>query len=390
MIGALLCALALQTAETVPVPRLAPERPEPDPLSYLRDFEDELERVAEHPRTVGLAVAILENGEPVYVYTGGEVRKGSNQEVTRETLFRAASVTKTFTGTFVAMLEEQGLVDLDQAVPESVLELKADRQPTWRELITHQTGLVSNAYDTLIEDGRSADYARDRLAGVDLLCALGSCYTYQNVAFSAIEALVEETTAMNFETAMHTYLLGPLGLDNAGFGGEHLAASDNWARPHRGRAGRVGGASSHYDDLPSAASLAVSLDDMIGWAQALLNEDSALDRAVVERAFTPQTDTLRETRNLRRLNRVRESDYAYGWRVYNWANEETLIAHGGALSGYGSQIVLEPDSGFAFIALWNADLGLVRSLWPTAVEMRFETGEAPFVEDTLERMARAR
>ena len=391
MIGALISAVALSSAApSAPVPRLAPERPEPYPLAYIQEFHHELQRVADHPRTVGLAVAILEAGEPVYIFTGGELAKGSARSVNRETLFRAASVTKTFTGTLVALLEEEGLVDLDAAVPDDVISLKAERAPTWRELITHQTGLVSNAYDTLIEDGRSAEYARERLGGIDLLCTLGSCYTYQNVAFSGIEALVEDATNLSFEDAMQTYLLEPLGLDTAGFGAEHLAANGNWARPHRGRAGRVGGPRSHYDDLPSAASLAVSLDDMIGWAQALLREDSLLDRAVVERAFTPQTETRRETRGLRRLNRVRESDYAYGWRVYNWADQYTLIAHGGALSGYGSQIVLEPESGFGFIALWNADLGLVRSLWPTAVEMRFETGDAPFVEDTLERMRRAR
>ena len=391
MIGALVCVMALSTSvQTIPVPRLAPERPEPDPLAYLADFDDEVRRVFDHPRTVGLALAILEDGEPVYIFTGGRRHKDRDGQIDRETLFRAASVTKTFTGTLMALLEERGLVDLDQAVPEDVITLKSERAPTWRELITHQTGLVSNAYDTLIEDGRSADFARERLARIDLSCAVGSCYTYQNVAFSGIEALVEQATEMSFEQAMSAYLLEPLALENAGFGADHLSENGNWARPHRGRAGRVGGPNSHYDDMPSAASLALSLDDMIGWAQALLKDDSVLERAVVDRAFSPQTDTLRETRNLRRLNRVRETDYAHGWRVYNWAGERTLIAHGGALSGYGAQIVLEPETGFGFVALWNADLGLVRMLWPTAVEMRFETGDAPFIDETLQRMRRAR
>ena len=391
MIGALVCALALSTsAETIPVPRLAPPRPEPDPLAYLDEFDSEVRRVFDHPRTIGLALAILEDGEPVYVFTGGQRHKGRNYQVDRETRFRAASVTKTFTGTLMALLEERGLVDLDEAVPEEVITLRAERPPTWRELISHQTGLVSNAYDTLIEDGRSGDFARERLARIDLSCPIGSCYTYQNVAFSGIEALVEQATDLSFEQAMSSYILDPLGLESAGFGAEHLSTDNNWARPHRGRAGRVGGASSHYDDLPSAASLSLSLNDMITWAQALLKDESALERAVIERAWSPQTDTLRETRNLRRLNRVRETDYAHGWRIYNWANEQTLYAHGGALAGYGAQIVLEPESGFAIVVLWNADLGLVRMLWPTAVEMRFETGDAPFIDDTLARMRRSR
>ena len=59
---------------------------------------------------VGLAAAIIENGEPVLIYTHGEASAGSGQSVTPETMFRAASVSKTFTGTLMALLEAEGLL----------------------------------------------------------------------------------------------------------------------------------------------------------------------------------------------------------------------------------------------------------------------------------------
>jgi beta-lactamase class C len=353
---------------------------------WLSAFRAQLQVVADHPRSVGLVVAIIDNGQVVLTHVSGEVARGSGELVTADTLFRAASVTKTFTGTLLAMLEADGSIDLDLPVPRAVIGLQGSRQPTWRDLVTHRTGLPPNAYDNLIEAGQPVKTVRERLADVDLVCRLGDCYTYQNVAFAAVEDLIAQATGRPYETVAAERLFEPFGLTGAGFGAAHLEAAPSWARPHTGLYGRLGGSASRYDSMPSAASLSLSLNDLIAWAEALLDPASGLDPAARQAAFAPYTGTLGETRSLRRINRVRESWYGLGWRVYDWAGETTLIAHGGALAGYGSQIVLDPETGFGFVALWNADLGLTRMLWPTAVELRYATGDAPFIDDTLARM----
>lgn len=355
---------------------------------WITEFREKLALVDQHPRAVGLALAIIDNGEIVFTHVSGETALGSGEPITEDTLFRAASVTKTFTGTLLAMLEADGTVQLDLPTPTSVIDLQGSIQPTWRDLVTHRTGLPPNAYDNLIEAGRPVSMVRNRLADVDLICRVRECYTYQNVAFAAVEDLIEQATGQPFETVAAERLFAPLGLDSAGFGGDHLEGAQSWARPHRGRYSRVGGSTSRYDSLPSAASLSLSLTDMTSWAQALLDSESGIDPVVRQLAFSPYTETRRETRNLRRINRVRESWYGLGWRVYDWSGETTLVGHGGALAGYGAQIILDPETGFGFVALWNADLGLVRMLWPTAVELRYGTGDAPFIDDTLSRMRR--
>lgn len=359
-------------------------RPAP---AYLDVFQNRLEQVAGHERMVGFAAAVIENGEVVAIYTSGETALGSGEPVTADTLFRAASVTKTFTGTLIAQLEAEGRIDLDEPAPDSLIQLNGARQPTWRELVSHQTGLPPNAYDNLIEAGRPADYVRARLAEVDLICPTGQCYTYQNVAFNAVEALIEQATGLDYEAAVKAFLLDPLGLETAGFGAAHLEGAQSWARPHRGRLRRLGSAATDYDQLPAAAGLSLSLNDMIAWAQAHLDTETGLPHEVVERAFTPQTRSARETRNLRRLQRVDDTAYGLGWRIYEW-DDRTLAAHGGALAGYGSHIVLEPETGFAFVALWNADFGLPRLLWPTAMDLRTGDGPGAFIDTALERMAR--
>jgi len=355
-------------------------------LDYLDTFRGQLEQVGGHHRMVGFAAALIENGEVVTIYTSGETARGSGEDVTPDTVFRLASVSKTFTGTMLGLLDEAGLVALDARVPETVLALAGGRQPTWRELVSHQTGLPPNAYDNLIEAGRDDDLVRERLAEVDLLCQTGGCYTYQNVAFDAVRFLIEDATGLGFEDAVQTYLFDPLGMDSAGYGEANLERAASWARPHYGRSRRLGGISTDYDELPAAAGVSLSLNDLVIWAQAHLDPDAhGLEPGAVARAHAPQTSSRRETRKLRRLGRVDDTAYGMGWRIYDWESERTLITHGGAIAGYGSHIVLEPETGFGFVALWNADFGLPRMLWPTAMDLRTGDGPGAFVEDAIAR-----
>jgi len=330
---------------------------------------------------------VIERGEPVFIYTHGETAAGSGETVTAETMFRAASVSKTFTGTLLGVLEAQGLVDMSAPVPVDVLQLRGDRQPTLEEIASHRTGLPPNAYDLDLEAGQAPDRIRMRLAGVDLLCPVGDCYTYQNVAFSALESVVEDATGTNFNTALREYLIEPLGLPAASVGTAALEASPSWARPHSGwrrTANTPGNPSTPYDTIPSASGLNLSLNDLIAWAQVQLGTAPGLDEAVRVRIHSPLTDTLRETRRLGRLrDRVDATAYGLGWRIYEWG-DRTLVLHSGYLSGYGAQIVLEPETGFAFVALWNSDNRPAWWLWPTVMDLRTGDGPGDWIEEVME------
>ncbi|MFP4518209.1 MAG: serine hydrolase domain-containing protein, partial [Oceanicaulis sp.] len=224
----------------------------------------------------------------------------------------------------------------------------------------------------------SAAEAREQLGSVDLVCKPGECYTYQNVAFSAAELLIEEATGLSYEEAMRRYIFGPYGLTTAGVGEDDLVSAPSWARPHRGWVrlrDQAGDPSTYYDRVPSAAAVTLSLNDLIAWAQANLAWMDGLPEKVRERAFTPYTESRRETRGLGPLRaRVDETYYGLGWRVYDWGGR-TLIAHSGYLSGYGAQVVMEPETGFAFVALWNSDGRAPWRLWPTVMDLR--TGDGP-------------
>ncbi len=368
-------AAATQTVVFTP---LAQANDAPAIPDYVEDVRAQFDRAVQDRRIVGLAAAVIENGEPVLVYTHGRTAAGQGDEVTPSTLFRAASVSKTFTGTLLAMLEAEGMLDLDADMPSQVLTLDASRQPTILEVASHQTGLPPNAYDLDLEAGQRPERIRERLASVDLICPIGDCYTYQNVAFAAVEDLVERATGEDFEAVVEARLFDALGLDTASMGTDALTSEDSWARPHRGWrrvANRPGDPETNYDRLPSASGVNLSLEDLIAWAQVQLGSRPGLPEDVRDRAHSRLVETVRETRRLGDLrSRVDATWYGLGWRIYDWG-DRTLVMHSGYLSGYGAQIVLEPETGFGFVALWNSDNRPAWWLWPTVMDLR--TGGSP-------------
>lgn len=393
MIRRVLTVLCLAAALPAALPSALAEDDLPAPrqrieYSYLDDLRTRLDMiVAADDRMVGLAAAVIENGEPVFIYTRGETAAGSGETVTRQTLFRAASVSKTFTGTLLGLLEAEGLIDLTAPIPGDVLRLNGSRQPTLEEIVSHRTGLPPNAYDLDLEAGQSPQRIRQRLADVDLMCPVGDCYTYQNVAFSAVESVVEQATGEDFASALRDWLIGPLGLPSASVGTAALMTSPSWARPHSGwrrESNTPGDPETPYDSIPSASGLNLSLDDMILWAQIQLGAQPGLPEDVRARIHGPLTASLRETRRLGDLRqRVSSTWYGLGWRIYDW-NGRTLVLHSGYLSGYGAQIVLEPETGFAFVALWNSDNRPAWWLWPTVMDLRTGDGPGDWLDRFLE------
>lgn len=365
---AMWCGGAIASAQT-------PVEATPD---YLPELQSHFSRVVEDPRIVGLAAAVIENGEPIFVFTHGEAEAGSGRAVSDTTLFRAASVSKTFTGTLLALLDDQGQIDLDMPMPARILSLQGDRNPTLEDLLSHRTGLPPNAYDNILEAGRPIGDIRERLSEVDLLCPVGSCFTYQNVAFAAVEPVVEEATGRPYADVLTSEIFSRTGMETASLGVPALTASENWAAPHRGwrRTGNEAGhPQTYYDRTPSAAGVNLSLNDMIAWAQAQLGVRDGIPEDVRARAHARLTETRRETRRLGELSaRVSQTWYGLGWRVYDWG-DRTLVLHSGYLSGYGAQIVLEPATGFAFVALWNSDNRPAWWLWPVVMDLRTGQGD---------------
>lgn len=92
-----------------PLPQLTPDR------VYALDAS--LERVLQDFSIPGLAVGIVDNGQPVYMRGFGVRDTQADQPVNSHTLFHVGTITRAFTATAVMQLVERGKVDLAEVTP---------------------------------------------------------------------------------------------------------------------------------------------------------------------------------------------------------------------------------------------------------------------------------
>lgn len=331
----------------------------PAAVDYAR-LDARLTALMEDPAMVGLAVAVVEDGEIRFAKGYGETVSGSGDPVTPATVFRWASLSKGVAGDMVALLADDGELSLFEPVgryaPSLRLPAGNENRATVSDLLSHRLGLFAHAQDLRLEDGWDPAYLRGTLAGLDPICPPGSCHAYQNVAYDAASEIVERITGEPYGEVVRERLFDPLGMTGASVTREALFAAPSWARPHAGgRNSQPVEVTEPYYRVPAAGGVNGSIADLAAWmiAQMGLAPD-VLPASVLEAVQTPRVATPRENRRRREYaERTANASYGLGWRIFDYAGHKAIGHHGG-VRGYRSLILFDPVRRAGVVALWNS------------------------------------
>jgi beta-lactamase class C len=318
-----------------------------------------LQELIIRPAMVGLAVGVVENGRITFLKGYGETLKGSGDPVTPETVFRWASCSKGVAATMVAKLAEEGKIKLDAPVANYAPDLKLpngnERLATVGDLLSHRLGLYRDAYANKLEEGQDPSFLRTQLATLNAVCAPGTCWDYQNVAYDASSEMVSRATDLPYEQAVRRYLFNPIGMSSGSVSMAGLESNRSWARPHSaGR--RPWPMVDTYYKVPGAAGINSNIKDMALWMEAQMGEmPDVLDGKLLDTIHAPYVVTPGERGRLRKfLERVGTAWYGYGWRSYDYAGHR-IVGHRGGIKGYRSFILFDPAKKSGVVALWNSD-----------------------------------
>ncbi|MDE1894119.1 MAG: beta-lactamase family protein [Xanthomonadaceae bacterium] len=338
--------------------KLPPARVKQTIADYRRWLADLRERNA----VAGLATAIVIGDKVVFEGTVGYADAATGQPVTPQTVFRLASLSKAFATALTGLLVDDGRLSwntrLVNVLPYFRLKNMLDaEQATVADILGQKIGLPRNTYDSLLEDDVPYEELVRKLDEVDMTCAVGKCYGYQNIAFGIIGDVVLARTGDFFYHQVDKRIFYPLGMTTASYGRAALESSASWARPHRGsRQGWVPfEPNSTYYRVAPAAGVNASLRDMEKWLIAQMGgRPDVLPRSLLKVLHTPGVATPGELRATPwRRGRLTNAHYALGWRVYTYAGE-TLIYHAGAVAGYRSMIGFFPKYHAGVVTLWNS------------------------------------
>jgi beta-lactamase class C len=326
-----------------------------------RLLDERLRRLMTKPAMVGLAVGVVEDGRVTFLQGYGETLAGSGQPVTPQTVFRWASVSKGVASTMVVKLAEQGKIDLNAPVVNYAPDLTLPNGNQYRasvgDLLSHRLGLYRNAYDNKLEEGQSPAALRRTLGALNAICAPGTCWSYQNVAYDASSEMVSRVTSLSYEQAIDRYLFDPIGMDSASASLAGLVSNRSWARPHSAGAKPLPMVDTYYK-VPAAGGVNSDIKDMSLWMLAQMGAmPDVLDARLLDTIHAPLVKTPAERGRLRKfLERLGTAWYGYGWRSYEYAGHR-IVGHRGGINGYRSLILFDPERKSGVVALWNSNAG---------------------------------
>ena len=336
---------------------------------WLTKFAQDVQQKAQKKNLPGYTFAFIEKGKPASVVVYGKESK-SGDPIAIDTVFRLASVSKTFTSMLMAKYVAQTQLDWQMPVAQWVPAFSNAKGTAGDLVLQHvigqSSGYTPNAYDNLIEANYAVNRVLNMLSNLKPLCQPGQCYTYQNTLFAVVDSYFQQHHS-SFAQALTHSLIDPLNMPHASVGKAGLQSSSKWAKPHvaisknRWRATKV---RDDYYRYSPAAGVNASMRDMVIWMRALLGEaPDVVSPALISQVTTPLTKSKNEVYRRQWRNFLTDAHYGLGWRIYNFAGR-TLNYHGGWVQGYRADIAFSPEDGVGYVMLMNAESNLINEFTP--------------------------
>ncbi len=334
---------------------------------WLDDYAQYVQRETSKYNVPGYAFVFYEQGKAPRVYVYGKTRKNKGEKINENTVFRLASVSKTFTALLSAKLVEQNRLTWDTPIetllPDIPFKGNGAKKLELQHIVGQSSGFMPNAYDNLIEADYSLERVLTSLGQLEPLCQPGECYTYQNALFGALEYYFSHHNT-SYSAQLHTQLFAPLGMQSASVGKGGLLASESWAHPHIAIARnkwREGNVESNYYRFSPAAGVNASIKDMTIYLQALLGEfPTIVSPEMIAQVTTERVKTKRETYRRGWNGMIEDAHYGLGWRIYDLHGVK-LNYHGGWVKGYRADVAFSPEYKAGYVMLMNAESNTINN-----------------------------
>jgi CubicO group peptidase (beta-lactamase class C family) len=329
------------------------------------ELHAKLNRFVQEGRWPGAVAGVVLGDELAWVAGAGFADTGFADTGARtpsqpETLYRIASITKTFTGTAVMQLRDAGRLSLDDPAVDYLPELRGAVSPfapieavTLRRILSHESGLATEPPGTdwsvpVYQGEPSATLAHpDRIV---LMTPPNAQHKYSDLGYQLLGEIVTRVSGIPYPRYLRELILDPLGLAATGF--EPLAAPllNRRATGYNWRA--------FSDELEPARSITPvwaegglwsCVQDMAGWISFQL-------RAYTDPAANAPVLAAASRREMHKPRYLADDAWTQA-RGISWSGQRRddviWIQHGGGLPGHTTSVCFDPSTGVGAIVLAN-------------------------------------
>lgn len=326
----------------------------------LAKFAAFVESTLELWQVPGAAIAIVREGEIIFLQGFGKRNIAEDMPTTPHTRFALASGTKAFTTMALGMLVDEGKLDWDKPVREylpsfTLFEPFAGERMTPRDLVTHRSGLPRHDLAWYHSAHSRAELIR-RLRFLEPNKDLRSFWQYQNLMYMVAGYLVEHITGQTWEAFVQERIFSPLGMANSNCDVAVSQTSDDFAVPYKKKREQVE-ATPFYQEwaVGPAGSVNTSAADMAKWLQLHVRNGKFNDRQLVSEAqvrdmHSPHMVVSRPAR----YAELPHQSYGLGWFVEPYRGYD-FVHHGGNIDGFSTMTTLMPREGIGVVVLCNME-----------------------------------
>jgi CubicO group peptidase (beta-lactamase class C family) len=314
-------------------------------------------------QTPGVAVAVVKDGEVVYLKGHGVRKLGKKVPVTPDTLFPIASCTKGFTVAAMGLLIDEHKMDWDDRVRKHVPSFHlsdplADGDVRLRDLVCHRTGLRGHDFLWYRAPWDQEEAIR-KIGLVKLDKPFRTALQYQSIMFMVAGRAVESASKSKWSDFVKSRLLDPLEMTGTCFTTAETEKAKDIASPHgRDEKGEVVVVSRYAEEIPNAASsIHSTARDLAQWVKFQLSDGTwkgkrLLSAKNLEEMHTPQI-ALRMEGSVKAANPATHlMSYGMAWLIQDYKGHK-VISHAGAIDGFRTQLVLVPDAKLGIVLLNN-------------------------------------
>jgi len=346
----------------------------PGPLAVGFDVTDEVvRRFYERGGQPAISYGIVLDGELVHAAGFGRRTLGGPVPDAR-TVFRIASMSKSFTASAIMLLRDSGALRLDDPAAAYLPELAgwvngaADGGLlTIRHLLTMTAGFPTDDPWGDRQQGLPIGEFRALLArGVRFNWAPGTRFEYSNLGYAVLGLIVTEPSGLPYDEFVRTRLLQPLGLSRTGFTAQEFLADELAAGYRRGPEGWELLPYDPYGAFAPMGGVFSCVADLATWSagfaaafppdgEASLAAPHPLAPASRRQMQLPQAVTAggRAVHRIPGGPPAAPAYYGFGLFVDEDPALGRIVSHSGGYPGFGSNMRWHPPTGLAVVALGN-------------------------------------
>ncbi|MCW8471274.1 beta-lactamase family protein [Fluoribacter gormanii] len=327
------------------------------------------QQYAEKNHVPGYAYGIILDGKLIHTGSGGYIDIAKKIPATPQSMFRIASMTKSFTAMAILKLRDEGKLRLDDPASLYIPELKNQKltqdapEITIRDLLTHSAGFPEdNPWGDRNLNKTDEELVALVKQGISLSNASGISFEYSNLGFALLGLIVKKVSGISYQKYIAAHIWQPLEMKHAAWEyarvpANQLAQGYRWenghwmeeALLHDGSYASMGGMITSIESFSHYAAL-----HQFAWPPRDDAETGIIKRSSIREMHQPwRLYAVNSTSKVNGKECPTINAYGYGLRWAKDCNDKLSVGHSGGLPGFGSNWFILPEYGIGVVLLTN-------------------------------------